>query len=579
MQYDEVLLAIERLGLFQSARHIPDATSGGASVLEGEVTIDGHEVTVRIVLDASFPNRLPRFFLEPWDALGFIPHVSRNGQICFLDPEGLVIDRRRPVAVVEDAYERAMQTLLDGVTGINRADFANEWEVYWGQLTGIEIALSAIDPAIDDVRQVLFFSRTDALTWVAHDSSEIAAFYNGTDMTVRLNRQYGLYLPLEVDALPIPPRADRPFWTLEDTRRLLLDNLSAANRVQVQRLTKRPTRTREYVIVRLPRPAGGATLFGIRFDDVHGPHPLRVGGRASSLVPLIFQQVDRGYLVERGGSNIGLGMKRVLLLGCGAVGGHLSVELARAGVLNLTIVDDDTLTLENSFRHVLGRKYWGKPKAQALKDEIEALLPFVRVTPVVASIEAALAAGTVDLADYDLVVLALGNPTVELEINARLHGTSTGPAVLVTWVEPLGIGGHALLAGNSHGGGCFECLYTSPSGDDGIVENRAAFAEPGQIFGRALSGCGSLYTPYASMDALQTAILAARLAVDALTGSELGNPLLSWKGDAGAFTAAGFRVSPRFDATHDQLYGQRYSYHNSHCHNCGACVQSDIRER
>jgi hypothetical protein len=227
---------------------------------------------------------------------------------------------------------------------------------------------------------------------------------------------------------------------------------------------------------------------------------------------------------------------------------------------------------------VLGRKYWGKPKAQALKEEVEALLPFVRVAPVVDTIEGALAAGTVDLANYDLVTVALGNPTVELEINARLHTIPDGPAAVFSWLEPLGIGGHALLTGNGSDDGCFECLYT-PSEEEGIVENRAAFAASGQAFGRALSGCGSLHTPYASMDALQTAALAARLAVATLTGSERGNPLLSWKGDASAFEAAGFQVSSRYGTTHEQLRDQRYSYHHPRCPVCAMRAARDTSER
>ena len=207
---------------------------------------------------------------------------------------------------------------------------------------------------------------------------------------------------------------------------------------------------------------------------------------------------------------------------------------------------------------------------EALKEEIESELPYVQVTASFNTIEKALAEGSIKLDNYDLLVLAIGNPTVELEINAQVHALRDGPAVVFTWLEPLGIGGHALLTRNASGGGCFECLYTSPVGSEKFVENRAAFAEAGQSFGRALSGCGSLYTPYGAMDAARTAAIAARLATDALAGKEPGNPLLSWKGDATDFIAEGFRLSPRFRATEDDLRRHRYAYRSTRCRICNA---------
>jgi len=284
---------------------------------------------------------------------------------------------------------------------------------------------------------------------------------------------------------------------------------------------------------------------------------------------MYIQRWDHAYLVQRGGGTAALATKGVLLAGCGAVGGHLAFELARAGVGALTLVDHDTLWPENSYRHVLGRRYWGKPKAEALKEELEAQLPYVRVTAVVTTLEAAVADGSVNIAAYDMLLLALGNPTIELAINEHLHALRDGPPAVFTWLEPLGIGGHALLTHNSAGGGCFECLYTAP-GDQEVLDNRAAFAAPGQAFGRALSGCGSLHTPYGSVDAVQTAALATRLALAALLGTETGNPLCSWKGAADTFTAAGFRLSPRYEATEAELAHHRYTYQSTGCRICGS---------
>src|SRR5260370_33600964 len=100
---DDVLQAVEELGLFRVPRRIESTEFADAAVLEGEISIAGHEGTLWLVLDSSFPLTLPCFFLRPWDALGAIPHVAERGKVCFADPEGLVLDRHAPVPCVAEA--------------------------------------------------------------------------------------------------------------------------------------------------------------------------------------------------------------------------------------------------------------------------------------------------------------------------------------------------------------------------------------------------------------------------------------------------------------------------------------------
>ena len=248
----------------------------------------------------------------------------------------------------------------------------------------------------------------------------------------------------------------------------------------------------------------------------------------------------------------------------------MAFELVRAGVLNLTLVDPDNLEPENTFRHVLGRAGWWKEKAKALGASIESQFPYAQVKPIVGYIEQILSNGIVDPRSYDLIVLATGNPTAELEVNALIHRTTDTPPVLFSWLEPYGIGGHALVTNNTSDGGCLECLYTSDAGViDEYLSNRASFAAPNQAFGLSLTGCGSLHTPYGSVAALQTAALATCLAIDTLTGAENGSPLRSWKGQPRAFSEAKFRLSARYACSQEELDNQTYLYRAANCKVCG----------
>lgn len=570
---DRTLHAVVEQDLLLAPRRISGLGQGKAGVI-GELQIRDHRVEVKLVLPPHFPLAFPLLYLQPWDSLGFIPHITPDsGYICYVASEGLLLDRRDPVAIVAEAIRRTTVLLADGASGANRFDFVDEFESYWSRLPGGVLIRSLLDPGTD-VRKVVCMSPAKGTAWLVGSPEDRAAFLNGlTSGGDKLTIQNAIYLPLASGSFVLPPRSDRPMWSAAEAREALLPNLSAENLVRLRALTRKRSKSREYVFVAIPRPSSGSVVFGMRFDGCGELHPLVEGATAERVTPLQLIRLEKSYIVPRGGGEAGLSGKRVLIAGCGSVGGYLAFELVRAGVLDLTTLDPDTLSVENTFRHVLGWKHLAKNKAEALKTEVEVTFPYVRVRAIATSLEQALREATLDLSAFDLVICALGNPTVELAFDEYLHRRpgQQRPAIYA-WLEPFGIGGHAVATGNRPSGGCFACLYISPIAGNDELNNRAAFAvpDPGRPFARDLSGCGSLHTPYGSLDAMRTAALAAGLAVDILSGREQGNPLRSWKGNPMAYQAAGYEVSPRFAMSEEQLHDSRYSHQTARCPVCGA---------
>ncbi|MEP0548075.1 MAG: ThiF family adenylyltransferase [Rhodothermales bacterium] len=581
---ERVLQDVAASGLLRSPLR-PDGTGGIlAGDLVGRVTVGGREARVGIMLEARFPLALPRLLLYPWDAFGHIPHVdpvdeeSGVGLICYQDSEGIILDRRRPAALAIEALRRGLDLLADGASGRNRADFAEEWEAHWARAGGDSVRC-VVDPPgrVTDLAVVTWRGGTAGEPVEVRYLAERASDLPGYDKSLSgegLPTRRALYVPLAAGATPSPPPPLGPFWTAEEVCAFMGASLPGGRlshvKKRARRMRRRTTQETELVVFSLPRPSGGATLFGVEFAGVQADHPL-FGGRCSGVRPVQVLRRDCAYLVPRGGADDALSRKRALVVGCGAVGGHIAVQLARAGVLDLTLVDPDVLREENVYRHVLGKTYCGYKKVIGLNVHIERELPYTTVDAVGENVLDAVASGRVVLADYDLVVVALGSPTVELDLNERLWSEKHGPPTVFTWVEPYGIGGHALLVRPGERG-CFECLYTPPAPSAAPLSNRAAFAgppPPGRSYGKALSGCGSLFTPYGSADALQTALLAVRLGVRALTGVEGESPLLSWQGDPSAFEEAGFSVTARHRRSAAGLEEQRCAYVSSRCPICG----------
>lgn len=528
------------------------------------------EIRIRLELPDHFPSVLPVIYVEPWDALGFIPHVEDDGKVCYFEDEGLVIDRHRPLDILMRAFDKALDVLEAGYKGDNSDEFAREFDSYWSRLEGIAVMQSLVNGS-GDIRRIIWArpnSGSRRKTYLAETESQITDFLSGDGVSGDYTVRNAIYIPLTSKARIKPPRSDRPFWTHQDLRDVVWENLMSRERKTLKRYCKKCSSRFGIILLGIPKPDGTRSLVGIQYSRKEKGHPLLDHKDGKTLRPLHIERLDFDYLVPRGGGNSDLAERKVLLVGCGAIGGHIAVGLVQSGVMNCTLVDSDDLRPENTFRHVLGRLFWNRRKTDALQSFLRLMVPYVSLTSEATSIEDALEDGKVDFADFDLVIFATGSPVVELEMNERNYSLSGSPPVVHAWLEPHGIGGHAFLTGNANDGACFECLYQSETGN--TTYNRASFAKAGQSFGKTVSGCGGLFTPYGAADAVRTANTAVRLAVDALTGKEDGNPLISWKGRSEAFEDAGYKLSHRFSQSERQLRESRYSFRSPRCPVCSA---------
>ncbi len=103
-----------------------------------------------------------------------------------------------------------------------------------------------------------------------------------------------------------------------------------------------------------------------------------------------------------------LSSKRILIAGCGGLGGYIIEFLGRIGVGHLTVVDGDVFTDSNLNRQLLSsEETLGKPKPQCAKERMGLVNPLVTVEPVNAFVDASNAVTL--LTGYDVIVDALDN--------------------------------------------------------------------------------------------------------------------------------------------------------------------------
>lgn len=569
----ERLLAREaaerRLASRGFAQSPPSAGPGGASnapVWVGELNVPGYgRVPATVVVPDLFPDALPRVIVARAALPRRIAHHERSGAVCVVPASGVLLDADRPEALVDEALDRATSELARGIAGESDAELQAEWFAYWEptEFRAITYSICRADgparrltlgrvrgPApLDGGVDLLADSEKQAAAWIAHLGGDVAGAANA------------FFVPV---ATAFPPPEFGETWTVRRVRELLNEHCAPAD-VDALRAYLRVTNLPITLVLSLPEaPAGtGRRLVAVRFEQAgrdtkkeaaKGFRPGHVPpGRILQLVAhspvtrLNVQRVDAAYLGARGGAAEALAALTVVVVGIGAVGSEVARNLAALGVGTLRLVDGETMAPENVHRHALGVRHVRRNKAEALAGELRGLFPHLRFEALPGRVEDLMSVARDRLLSADVIVVAVGDETLERRLNRVLLG---GPPRVHVWVEPLGVGGHALACNVADplqpcgvSVGCYECLFaTDPL--LGLV-NRSALAAPGQEIRRSLAGCAGSFSPFSALDARRSALEAAELVASVASGELRESALVTWRGDRTTFEDEGFRLSRR----------------------------------
>jgi molybdopterin/thiamine biosynthesis adenylyltransferase len=206
-------------------------------------------------------------------------------------------------------------------------------------------------------------------------------------------------------------------------------------------------------------------------------------------------------------SKAGLAGKNVLLIGCGAIGGHLADLLAKsgAGFLGGTLMlsDPDTLSVGNIGRHVLGFGDLARKKTSAIRQQLSDSYPRIEVTEV--TDQGVIRAG---MAGIDLVLDATGNQGFSLYLNELKLIKKFDAPIVYAWVAGAGCGAQAYLYSNTKDA-CLNCLdYSLPGGSSSVMRKDYEI-----MLKNSAGSCGDWLVPFSASAATHAAALATDLAV------------------------------------------------------------------
>ena len=277
------------------------------------------------------------------------------------------------------------------------------------------------------------------------------------------------------------------------------------------------------------------------------------------------RNVSTNFLRFRGGSDIF--EDNILVVGCGSVGSELLDILASTGYNNLTIVDNDQMNYENTYRFSTGFFYLNnfqpKFKTDILKYELELKYPDVTIMNYNADIIDLIENNLLNLSDFKYIVCTTGNNILYKYINKYIYENEIKTKVIFAWLEPYGIAEHVLSI-NTENKGCYECYEKSSS-----AVNIASLSNSYKIRNNVCSGS---FTPYGK---LSTISLACKITEILLNDSKrielLKNKHICKKGNCETFVNFGYQTTKYFNYSQEEIDNISEDFVVEGCKICGKC--------
>lgn len=540
---DRTVDILKRIDLIIDIEEIYDCNKYANKVYEKvikfKLNIKEENIGIVMAIPSNWERCLIDFFVEEYMNFTFIPHMGKRGLICLFDLEGILINPDFET-LINESISRLNKTLLDGIEGSNKIDFITEFNSYWLQLPDSKLVDSFVN--LDDgLKKVKYLTKKklsqEELILSIADKEEI---FNTTGSKGTIKN--AIYVNIMTEEYIYPP----------DWRKKLdinyINKLLQIGKVEYRMVEDLIGRINREILlfININQPNGAKTPIAILIKYYNkkliNDHIYLQFDNDCKCMPLCISRSDSDYIISRGGIFTEIKSKKVLIVGCGSIGGYLASELIKSGISNLSLVDDDFLTAGNIYRHLLGLEYVGQYKTKAISKYIERNIPFINIKGFENKIENLIENYLLDFEEFDLIMSATGNHNVNRWINKYVKANNVTTPVVYLWNEVLGIGNHAVFIDNKYKG-CFECLIGQ---DEKGLYDRTSYCERGQIFTKKYNGCSSTFLPFGSIHSLKTVSLGVELALKYFNEELKENLLISQKGNDIYMIKEGLLTSNRY---------------------------------
>lgn len=515
-------------------------------IYNAKLNINENIVKLKICVPKYWKTELIDIYVENYIDLMYMPHIEYYGKLCLFQLEGVIIDCDL-LGILSNCLDRAYKILFDGLNNNNFYDFIKEFDTYIIHMDnckkgkmfskefktfknlkfGLEFKKKKIGRLMRDV--------DDNTIYISDDERDIKNISN------RLTIYNGINIFIDANELIFPPDW-RKNLNIEYINILLEKVTDGINDVKKYLSEKG---LYKFILFNIEQPNGDIVFLGVElYDCIYNIDENKIIiSKDSLLMPICIYRYRQENLCKRGGGESNLYSKKILVIGCGSIGGYVIDQISKSGINNIYVYDDDILTEENIYRHVLGNKYVGSYKSQAICEYIRENIPKINIVGTQTKIEYAIEDESLDLRKYDLILSTTGNHNTNRWLNEYMINNKIETTVMYIWNEVLDIGNHIAII-NIKNKGCYECFFKYDKNDE--IYDRTSYCKKGQNFVKSIMGCGSEFLPYSSVHSLRGVSYAIEYIKMILNGKVNDNLLISIKGNKEYLEKNGYHVSNRY---------------------------------
>ncbi|MFD0724383.1 ThiF family adenylyltransferase [Lysobacter brunescens] len=491
---------------------------------EGPLPYRNGSVRIRLEIeDWDFVDYPSIQLLEaPADVPALLPHVNAIGGFCYLAQGSLVLDRYHPEHAIAHCLDRASQELdrLSTDPQYRQGEFQTEFGANWsvGQFPlPWNVFLGSLSP---DAKRANAFL-------IGPSDARLAAVVGRDEEAAQLCQTRGWSPPapaaatcwiIRSDCMPTLATTGLPCSVGEMFAWIKAWDRRAYGAIQAV-LGQREYLAQPKVVFLVKSPAGWFG-FGLSLDEskrkvfARKPNLMRqsLHGRGSTrpIERVSVTEFGTDFVHSRNLTFPNLKDRKIVLVGCGAIGSYLAQALVKlgagSGTGELVLIDSDRLGAENIGRHLLGFESFLMPKVQALEQTLTAQFPQAHVTK--QERDALLPA---DLSG-DLIIDATGEEALSEAMNYHRQqlAATDRPPLLHVWVTGNGECVQSLWQ-DAQKFACYRCLRRN---DPPRTPRFDIMPAPKEV---RILGCQA-FTPFAVSAPMSAAALAIDNVIDWMKG-------------------------------------------------------------
>ena len=506
------------------------------------VIIENINIILRCVLSRFFPYEIPQIFIdtESKKALPKIPHLHTDGSVCVFDESKVIPNFNVPEMLLLDTIAAAVCVIRNGIQEKNRHDFMDEFLAYWStkgildaQMFVGELGVAKSIYWYSKKRDIIIAENSDRLKEISYaiDGKEIEKYHKG------------ILIPIEGSCIETIPKTDTDIVKLVEK----YSSYKAQYNSFIQKNIEDPC----LIVFNIMMSEGDMLAGwinlgpgipkGFRRNHVN----LRTAFSMSKGkgMPVSIENCHHNRLFSRGGDRHNIIWNKVAVIGCGSVGSFLVDALKFYGTDKYVLVDNESLKYENIARHTGGYFSVGMSKVKTLDFWLSKHNPNIVCETYEENAHAIIEDRTEVINACDVIFVAVASVPVEHHINRLILEERIKKPVIIVWVEPYMIGGHAIIIKKK------QDLYKEVF-DPYTFEYRQSIVKNNSGYLKREAGCQSTYMPYSGF-LLQQFVYRTLDYIFSECWEQKGNYLITWCGKISEAQKNGIKINEEYEKVED----------------------------